>query len=241
MAKRKIITIDKDLCNGCGQCVPNCKEGALQIVNGKAKLVSEVYCDGLGACLGHCPLDAIKIVEREAEAFDEEKVKEHLMDKQKLASQCGCPGAAMIDFSKDEKVENVETGERQSQLKQWPVQLHLVPPNAPYFQGKDVVLSADCVAYSYADFHKDFLKGKSLAIACPKLDEGQDVYIEKISEMIDNAKINTLTVVIMEVPCCRGLLQIAQQGLAKAKRKIPIKIIVISLKGQVLKEEWLQA
>lgn len=238
MAKRKIITIDEDLCNGCGQCVPNCKEGALQIVNGKAKLVSDIYCDGLGACLGHCPLDAIKIVEREAKDFDEEKVKEHLMDKQKPASQCGCPGAAMIDFSKNEMIENVETGERQSQLKQWPVQLHLVPSNAPYFQGKDVVLSADCVAYSYADFHKDFLKGKSLAIACPKLDEGQDIYVEKISQMIDNAKINTLTVVIMEVPCCRGLLQIAQQGLAKAKRKIPIKKVIVGLQGKVLSEEW---
>src|SRR3989338_11271998 len=157
--KRKIIKIDELKCDGCGLCVPNCAEGALQIVNGKAKIVSEVYCDGLGACLGHCPQGAITIEEREAEEFNEEAVKKHL-------SKGGSPAA---------KVE--------SELRQWPVQLHLVSPLAPYFQGADVVVSADCVDYSLGNFHSDHLKGKSLAIACPKLDDGQEVYAEKLKSL----------------------------------------------------------
>ena len=151
---------------------------------------------------------------------------------------CGCPGAAMQDFSDRESSAGDLSGSRPSQLKQWPVQLHLVSPTAPYFQGKDVVLAADCVAYSLGDFHKNYLKGKSLAIACPKLDEEQDIYVEKIAAMIDEAKINTLTVMIMEVPCCGGLLQIAKQGAAKAQRRIPLKTIVVGLQGEIQKESW---
>lgn len=150
----------------------------------------------------------------------------------------GCPGSRMHDFSQNKNGGKEESGSRQSQLRQWPIQLHLISPGAPYYQKADVLLSADCVAYSAGDFHKDYLKGKSIAIACPKLDEGQDVYVEKIKSLIDDAKINTLTVMTMQVPCCAGLVAIAEQALASAKRKIPIKSIVISLQGEVLSEDW---
>ncbi|MFH1683358.1 MAG: 4Fe-4S binding protein [Candidatus Margulisiibacteriota bacterium] len=222
MVKRTIIKIDEEKCNGCGLCIPNCKEGALQIIDGKARLISDIFCDGLGACLGHCPEGAISMEEREAKDFNEEKVKEHLAPK----SGCACPGAKMMDFSQEQG--------QGSQLRQWPIQLHLVPPNAPYFQGKDVVLAADCVAYALGDFHKDHLKGKSLAIACPKLDDGQDIYLQKLVAMIDQAKINTLMVMTMEVPCCGGLLSLANQAAAQARRKIPVKSIVVGLQGGIL-------
>jgi len=153
----------------------------------------------------------------------------------------GCPGAKMMDFSNDEKQPGDETGERSSQLRQWPVQLHLVSPEASYFQGKDVVLAADCVAYALGDFHKDYMKGKSLAIACPKLDNEQEIYTEKITAMIDNAKINTLTVMTMEVPCCAGLLQMALAAAKKASRKVPVKHIIVGIQGKVLKEEWMES
>lgn len=153
---------------------------------------------------------------------------------------CGCPGSKMQDFRDDEKNVKEESGTRQSQLRQWPIQLHLVSPMAPYYQKADVLLVADCVAYSVGDFHKDYLKGKSLAIACPKLDEGQDVYVEKIKSLIDDAKINTLTVMTMQVPCCAGLVAVATQALQLATRKIPIKSIVVSLQGDVLSEDWIQ-
>ena len=152
----------------------------------------------------------------------------------------GCPGSMMQDFREDTKGGKEEVGKRQSQLRQWPIQLHLVSPEAPYYQKSDVLLAADCVAYSVGDFHKDYLKGKSIAIACPKLDEGQDVYVEKIKSFMDDAKINTLTVMTMQVPCCAGLVAIAKQALQSAKRKIPIKSIVVSLQGGVLSEEWVQ-
>lgn len=152
----------------------------------------------------------------------------------------GCPGSKMQDFRKKDKESKEESGKRESQLRQWPIQLHLVSPEAPYYQKADVLLAADCVAYTAGDFHKDYLKGKSIAIACPKLDEGQDVYVEKVKSFIDDAKINTLTVMTMQVPCCGGLVAIAQQALQSAKRKIPIKSIVISLQGDVLSEDWVQ-
>lgn len=280
MKKRKIIKIDEAKCNGCGLCIPNCPEGAIQLIDGKARLISDLFCDGLGACLGHCPEGAIEIEEREADPYDEEKTMENIVKggpnvikahlehlkehgekhyfnqavnflKQKgierpkekeenpMHSQAeGCPGARMIDYSGQEEPAGDTGGKRPSQLRQWPIQLHLVPPTAPYFQGKDVVLAADCVAYALGDFHKDYLKGKSLAIACPKLDEGQELYVEKITAMIDEAKINTLTVMIMQVPCCHGLLQVAKEGAEKAARKIPLKLIIVSLQGDILKEEW---
>ena len=150
----------------------------------------------------------------------------------------GCPGSKMQDFREKGQGSKEESGKRESQLRQWPIQLHLVSPMAPYYDKADVLLSADCVAYTAGDFHKDYLKGKSIAIACPKLDEGQDVYAEKIKSFIDDAKINTLTVMTMQVPCCAGLVAIAEQALQSAKRKIPIKSIVVSLQGDILSEEW---
>lgn len=152
----------------------------------------------------------------------------------------GCPGSRMQDFRQKDEETKEESGKRKSQLKQWPIQMHLVSPEAPYYQKADVLLSADCVAYSVGDFHKDYLEGKSIAIACPKLDEGQDIYVEKLKSFIDDAKINTLAVMTMQVPCCAGLVAIAQEALQSAKRKIPIKSIVISLQGDVLSEEWVQ-
>jgi NAD-dependent dihydropyrimidine dehydrogenase PreA subunit len=279
--KRNIIKIDADKCTGCGLCIPNCPEGAIQILDGKARLVSDLSCDGLGACLGHCPEGAITIEEREAVPYDEVQVMEniikqgdatiiahlkHLRDhnqtdflkqalqvlKQKglpnpLADAAashhqghgsGCPGARAMQFAKPEAAEVPAAGVRPSQLTHWPVQLHLISPHAPHFQGADLLLAADCTAYALGDFHKDYLKGKVLAIACPKLDSEQEIYAEKITALIDDAKINTLTVMIMQVPCCSGLLRLAQSAATKAKRKIPLKCVVVGIQGDILKDEW---
>jgi ferredoxin len=283
MAKRKIIKIDEQKCNGCGLCIPNCPEGALQIIDGKARLISDLFCDGLGACIGHCPEGAITIEEREAENYNERKVManivkqgknvikahlEHLKshNEQKYLREAvdflkennievpqerasaahthhipeGCPGAKMMDFSKRQGATEGADSASQivSQLKQWPIQLHLVTPTAPYYQNADVILTADCVAYALGSFHSDYLRGKSIAIACPKLDDGQDVYIQKIKSWIDDAKINTLTVMIMQVPCCMGLLNLAKEAAQIANRKVPIKYIVVSIQGEILQEEW---
>lgn len=282
--KRQIIEINDDLCNGCGDCVPNCAEGALQIIDGKARLISDLFCDGLGACLGHCPMGAIDVIEREAEPYDEVRtmaenivpagaatIKAHLNhmrdhneteylqqafqylkdnnipnpieneDKEKkMAGHTGggCPGSRMVDFGKTEPASGEPTGVRASQLSQWPVQLHLLSPIAPYLKGADLLLAADCTAFAVGDFHKDYLKDKALAIACPKLDSGQDSYLEKLVGMIDDAKINTLTVMIMEVPCCGGLIRLAQMAVEQAGRKIPVKQIVVSIQGEILSEDW---
>ena len=284
MAKRKIIEIDEKKCNGCRECIPNCPEGAIQIIDGKARLISDIFCDGLGACIGDCPQGAISTIEREAEPYDEKKTMrkniikagentiiahlKHLKDhgetkyfneamevleekgieidigkeicgKEEDKLPCGCPGTAVKDFTNEKCFEADESGTRNSQLRQWPVQFHLVPPNAPFFQGKDVLLVADCVGFALADFHKDYLKDKSLVIACPKLDSNTNVYLEKLTSMIDDAKINTLTVMTMEVPCCSGLIGIAKKAIENASRKIPVKSIVVSIKGEILKEEWI--
>jgi NAD-dependent dihydropyrimidine dehydrogenase PreA subunit len=269
--KRKVIKIDEEKCTGCGLCIPNCHEQAIKIINGKARLVNDVFCDGLGACLGECPEGALTLEEREAEPFDEKKVLEALVEKESAAMQehleklaesgdtemhreygnflktlrgdqfgHSCPGSAHAVFEKKTPppAASGPDSPHQSELTHWPIQLHLVNPAADFFRGKNVVLAADCVAYSLADFHNRFLKGKSLAIACPKLDRDIDVYTEKIRQMADEAKINTLTVIMMQVPCCRGLLQIAQSALQKAKRKVPLKAIIISTQGEVLSEEW---
>ncbi len=253
LVNRKIIEIDEDLCTGCGNCVITCAEGALEIIDGKAKVISDVFCDGLGACLGECPAGALRIIEREAVEFDEKAVEEHL-ENQKSTQQkelhlaadesgniaCGCPGSRTMTFTEcDDGDEQVIEGSIKSQLRQWPIQMHLISPTAPYYQGADVLLAADCVGYSLGGFHPEYLKGKSLAIACPKLDQGQEVYIEKIRSWMDDAKINTLTVLTMQVPCCSGLVYLAKEGAARAKRKVPIKNIIVSLQGDILREEWL--
>ncbi|MFX0076975.1 MAG: ATP-binding protein [Candidatus Hermodarchaeota archaeon] len=250
--KRKIIKIDEDLCTGCGNCVVDCAEGALKVIDGKARVINEVFCDGLGACISGCPEGALEIIEREALEFDEEAVEKHLESMknsneievkqiQKIVNehvhQCGCPSAQTMVFDAPEEQTEV-TGKIPSSLRQWPVQMHLINPRAPYYQGADVLLSADCVGFSYGDFHRDFMKQKSIAIACPKLDQGKEVYIEKIKALIDDAKINTLTVAIMEVPCCGGLLALAQEGAKRANRKVPIKYVVVGIQGNILKEEW---
>lgn len=281
--KRKIIQIDEEKCNGCGLCIPNCQEGALQIIDGKARLISDLFCDGLGACLGHCPEGAIEIIEREAEPYDERKVMEilstkgrntilahleHLRDhneeeflkqaiqylkennidmsperEMKTHTGCGCPGSKEMDFreagtSAVPVAEKQESGPVQSELRQWPVQLHLLNPNAPYFRDADVVLTADCVPFAMGDYHSKYLKGKSVAIACPKLDSNKESYVEKLTAMIRDAKINTLNVVMMEVPCCGGLMQMAQMARTGAGRNIPIRKSVISLQGEILEEDW---
>lgn len=282
MSIRSIIKIDDEKCNGCGLCIPNCPEGALQVIDGKARLISDLFCDGLGACLGYCPEGAIEIVEREAEPYDEYQVMENIVKQgdnvikahllhlkehgekelfnqaldylkehnykihQEIESespclhayeQSGCPGSKAMDFRK--QIDEIEpTVKIKSQLRQWPVQLHLVSPRAPYFENADLLLAADCVAYALGNFHSDYLKGKSLTIACPKLDEGQDVYLEKLKDLIEISKINTLTVMIMQVPCCMGLLQLAKLAITQSKRKIPLKFIVVGIQGEILKEEW---
>jgi len=253
LVTRKIIKIDEDLCTGCGNCVVDCAEGALKVIDGKAKVVNDVFCDGLGACISGCPTGALEIIEREALEFDEEEVERHLeelkqndevktKDVERIfteqSHQCGCPSAQTMTFSAPIVQEEV-SGKVQSTLRQWPVQMHLINPRAPYYQGADVLISADCVAYSYGDFHRDFMKEKSIAIACPKLDQGRDSYVEKIRSLIDGAKINTLTVVMMEVPCCGGLLALTQKAASQANRKVPIKKVVIGIKGAILSEEWI--
>lgn len=256
--KRKIIKINEEKCTGCGLCVPGCHEEAIKIIDGKARLVKDAFCDGLGACLGECPEGALSIEEREADAFDELMVKENIERQKKeeshpsgsqsvkpnihIMSHGGtCPGSAHTVLERDplSAAASHPSQAQTSELTHWPVQMHLINPAADFFHGKDMVLAADCTAFALGDFHVRFLKGKTLAIACPKLDEGQEEYIEKIRRLADEAAINTLTVIIMQVPCCSGLIQIAKAGLDKATRKVPLKAVIIGIKGEVLSEEWL--
>ncbi len=297
--KRTIIKIDEELCNGCEACVQGCHEGALQMIDGKARMVSELFCDGLGACIGDCPVGAITLEEREAEPYDEIATIERMIPKgertiiahlkhlkehgeteylkqgvsylrangininfaevhnhggagcaSKPASQAhqhgggGCPGSREMNFATAKSaaagftMAPQTTSTNVSQLRQWPVQLHLLNPQAGYFRSADVVLAADCVPFSFPDFHNRYLAGKTLAIACPKLDSNQDVYLDKLVSMIVNSQINTLTVVIMEVPCCGGLLRMAQKAVEMSGRKIPVKLAIIGVQGDILKEEW---
>ena len=249
------------------------------MIDGKARIISELYCDGLGACIGECHVGAITIEEREAEPYNEiavmerispkgeevilahlKHLKEHketeylkqgleyikekglnidvreLITEQPPKIGCGCPGTMARAFSPSNPQQEIKA---KSQLTHWPVQLHLLNPSAGYFTGTDVLLAADCTAYSYANFHNELLQGKKLAISCPKLDRNKDVYVYKIAQMIDSSNINTLTVAIMEVPCCKGLIQIAQMGAEKAERKIPIKQIIIGVEGNIISENWI--
>ncbi len=295
--KRTIIKIDEALCNGCGNCVSGCHEGALQLIDGKAVMVSELYCDGLGACIGECPVGAIELEEREAEPYDEDAVMErlstkgeavilahlnHLKDhgetglyRQGLAYldkhnvkinihnkvesplPCGCPGSMMRELKPagattattgftlpaGVKVPQAVGGATEfgqpSELRQFPVQLHLLNPHAGFLQGSNLLLAADCTAFASGEFHSRFLRGKMLAIACPKLDSNTQSYVEKLTEMIDVAQIDTLTVLIMEVPCCGGLVRIAEMAREQAERHIPIKVIVLSVRGEVISEKWM--
>ncbi|MDP4209118.1 MAG: 4Fe-4S binding protein [Bacteroidota bacterium] len=300
--KREIVKIDDEKCTGCGECVPNCHEGALQIIDGKAVLVSELMCDGLGACLGHCPEGALEIELREADAYDEVKVMAEMLPKgknvviahlkhlkehgefaflkqgvgyltqnqdkalfdikevidvvhhtpaggtsqpkvvvQPVAAHYhgggGCPGSQSRSFVRTAEPV-VSSQEAPSALTQWPVQMHLINPMASFFQGANLLVAADCVAFSLGNFHSKFLQDKKLAIACPKLDSSKEIYLDKLITMIDNAKVNTITVMIMEVPCCGGLLQLVMKAVQSASRKVPVKAITVGIQGDILSEDW---
>ncbi len=310
--KRTIIKIDENLCNGCGNCVTGCHEGALQLINGKAVMVSELFCDGLGACIGDCPVNAITLEEREAEAYSEAAVMErisqkgenviiahlkHLKDhgEKKLLNEglswlkehnvyidlsemnkqeklvCGCSGSHEKSWGEPEvkigaglpnkpSFEACKTPDKSgftvmkpvfggsisnnasdqpSELRQFPVQLHLINPQAQYFENANVLLAADCTAFSVGNFHSKFLKDRKLVIACPKLDSNTDRYIEKLQIMIDETKIDTLTVLIMEVPCCSGLVGLVKKAREISSRNVPVKVIVVSVKGEVKSEQWI--
>jgi NAD-dependent dihydropyrimidine dehydrogenase PreA subunit len=293
---RDVVKINEEICNGCGLCVPGCHEGALQVIDGKARLISDLMCDGLGACIGHCPQDAITIENREAEAYDEIQVmsgmvkkgkntviahmrhlKEHnemeflkqgvkylkdhekdlLFNLQEVIDAVhaqgeshhhheggSCPGSKSMVIERKNGHEHSdkqmvhEGSDLKSELRQWPVQLHLINPHAQYYRNADLLIAADCTAFTMGDFHPNYLKGKSLVIACPKLDSNLDAYLNKITTLIDHAGINTITVMIMQVPCCGGLLQIVKQAASAAQRKVPIKLMVVSIEGKVIQEEW---
>ena len=273
--QRQIIRIDEEKCDGCGICASGCPEGALQMIDGKARLVSEITCDGLGACIGDCPQGAIEIEVREAAPYDERKtldnilpmgantLKAHLKhlhehsqttylnqavaylqelkisipDYKEKPMECGCPGSAPRTLHREPAVAETREG-LTSALGQWPVQMHLISPLNPVFHKSDLLLAADCCALAMADFNQKHLPGKTLAIACPKLDQGQDVYLDKLKALIDEAEVNTITVMIMEVPCCGGLLRMAQSAVQNATRKVPIKAVIVGVDGEIKKEAW---
>jgi ferredoxin len=245
--KRSIIRIDRERCDGCGLCVDACAEGAIQLVNGKAELVSETYCDGLGACVGECPQDALTVEAREAPEFDAAAVEGHLKDeggaksrsKMKSSCQdaplpCGCPGSASQVF--DRKAVSggvpVEGTEIESQLAHWPIQLHLVPVDAPYFKDAKLLIAADCVPFACADFHRRFLAGKSLIIGCPKLDDTK-LYREKLAEIFRRNNMKSVDILYMEVPCCFGLVRLVAQALEDARKTLPVNITRIGIRGNV--------
>ncbi|UCE37695.1 MAG: 4Fe-4S binding protein [Thermoplasmata archaeon] len=305
MVKRQIIKIDEDTCTGCGDCIPNCPEGALQIIDDKARIISDLFCDGLGACIGHCPVDAISIEEREAEEYDEKKVmanvvkegpnvieahlvhlkehgqteylnqaidylKENIMEVPQLGEEPkeepapsqggvhGCPGSAVMDLREEKKEDTLPCGclgsavmdlrkeeeecveevtkvvpKGVSQLRQWPVQIMLVPPNAPYFKDADLLIAADCVPFAYPDFHNGFLKDKILLVGCPKLDD-YAFYREKIAQILKVNNIKSITVAHMEVLCCFGLVKLIQDAIGDSGKDIPVKDYTIGVKGDIL-------
>jgi Pyruvate/2-oxoacid:ferredoxin oxidoreductase delta subunit len=247
---RKIIEISEERCDGCGQCVPSCAEGALQIVDGKAKLVAEVYCDGLGACLGDCPNDALRVVERDADDFDEHAVEKHLSSMEKgedlpmIPVMGGCPSGQIKTFNRSgphqEASGPAAEGQSESALTHWPVQIRLVPPTAPFLKGANLLVVADCVPVAYPNFHKDFLKGKVVMVGCPKFDDVQ-VYIQKFADIFKMADIRSVSVLVMEVPCCQGLPIILERAMEKSGKKIPIEKVVISARGDVLGREKMAA
>ncbi|TET74831.1 MAG: 4Fe-4S dicluster domain-containing protein [Candidatus Aminicenantes bacterium] len=271
--RRQIIEIDEEKCTGCGLCVPDCPEGALQIIDGKARLISDLFCDGLGACIGNCPEGAISTVEREAEPYDEAKVMEniikagpntikahllHLKDhnqeeyyeqankilKEKgiplpdieMILPCfvaGCPGAASqtIEHSEHHFGKPVRL---KSELRQWPIQLHLLNPNAPYLENADLLISADCAPFAYANFHQRFMKDKIVITLCPKLDKGIDLYIEKLTQIFKTKNIKSVTITRIEVPCCGGIESIVQKALETADKRMMVKVNIISIKGDII-------
>ena len=230
--KRRIIEIDQEKCNGCGACAQACHEGAIGMVNGKAQLLRDDYCDGLGDCLPTCPTGAISFVEREAAAYDEQAVKENQRKKQQ--AQGGCPGQRMRQFSRPAPAAHSPSlpGERVSQLAQWPCQIKLAPVNAPYFDGARLLIAADCAAYAYAGIHEDFMAGKVTLIGCPKLDSVD--YSEKLTQIIAQNDIQSVTILRMEVPCCGGLEMAAKKALQQSGKFIPWQVVTLSVDGKIL-------
>lgn len=280
--RRKIIRIDENKCNGCGLCLPGCPEGALQVIEGKARLISDLFCDGLGACLGNCPESAITVEEREAAPYDERQViagmarqgravieahLKHLKDhnetsylqmalaylkehgitasieaaNQEQAPTArpagGCPGSQTVSFAPySARADADSTGNVRSELTHWPIQFHLISPQAPQYQESDLLLAADCTAFSIGGFHQNHLSGKTLAIACPKLDQGLEVYLDKLVSLIKEARVKSLTVLIMQVPCCSGLLRLARTAMERAGSTVPLHFKVVGIRGEILQE-----
>lgn len=233
--RRNIIEINEEKCTGCGLCATACAEGAIAIIDGKAKLVSEIYCDGLGACIGECPEDALTIAVRDAEEFDEVAVEEHLKEltKEEEELPCGCPGTMAREIKRKTDIGHRHEIELQSELTNWPIQLRLISPNAPALKGADLLLTADCVPFALADFHPRFVSGRTVVIGCPKLDDAGH-YVEKLTEIIKNSGLKSLTVVHMEVPCCSGLTMIAERALSASGISVPVQDVTISISGEVL-------
>ncbi len=235
MALRKIIEINDDKCNGCGQCIVDCAEAALQIVDGKAKLIKEIYCDGLGACLGSCPAGALSIVEREAAAFDEIATEEHMKEANEMKEGfCGCAGVKPVDFT-EKAGENAVSADERPELQNWPIQLKLVGTGGAYLNHADILLAADCTAFSTVGFHSRYIKGKKVLIGCPKLDNAQQ-YFEQLTGLFKDYSINSVSVVRMEVPCCGGLAYITQQAIKNSGKDIPYSEVVVGIKGDIKKE-----
>jgi Pyruvate/2-oxoacid:ferredoxin oxidoreductase delta subunit len=242
MVIRKIIEIDEEKCNGCGQCVTSCAEGALAIVDGKAKVVNEVFCDGLGACIGDCPEGALRMIERDVPEFDEEAVRVHLAGRQAAehdshdgTEPCGCPSAAPMLLKRPgptaEPASGAKAKETDSELVNWPVQWRLIQPGSSFFRGADLLIAADCVPFALADFHQSFLRGRPLVIGCPKLDE-QGAFLDKLSYLFRDAAPKSVTVVVMEVPCCSGLVRMVQEAIRKSGREIPLETHVVGIDGK---------
>ncbi len=241
---RKIIEIDEENCDGCGQCVPGCAEGALEIIDGKAKVVAEVFCDGLGACIGECPNDALTIVEREADEFDEEAVEERLaeLDKEKTSDKaemaCGCPSSQMQSFISttcEGANQPAAFASTESALAHWPVQINLIPPHAPFLKNADLLVVADCAPIAFPDFHGRFLKDKVVMMGCPKFDDAE-AYIDKFTQLFSTAGVKSVTTVVMEVPCCSGMPFIIKKALENSGKDVPLTEVVISTRGKILEE-----
>jgi NAD-dependent dihydropyrimidine dehydrogenase PreA subunit len=243
---RKIIEIDEERCDGCGNCVPSCAEGALQIIDGKAKLVADLYCDGLGACLGECPTGALSVIEREAEEFDEEAVEGFLNSKEKEAAKteetlaCGCPSSQIQTLKPSAACEEANQPIRAqgagSALSHWPVQIRLVPPTAPFLKGADLLVVSDCAPVVYPNFQRDFVEGRVVMVGCPKFDDAPE-YIEKFADIFKVADIKSVTVLVMEVPCCQGMPVIVEKGMEAANKKIPVEKVVVGVKGDIIGRE----
>ena len=229
---RKIIKIYEDKCNGCGACAAACHEGAIEMVKGKAKLTREDYCDGLGDCLPACPTNAITFEEREAPAYNEEAVRQAKMQKHGVKLPCGCPGTNMKTFNRNVGTPNAKPTLVQSQLQQWPCQIKLVPVNAPYFDGANLLIAADCTAYAYGNFHNDFIRNHITLIGCPKLDSVD--YTEKLTAIIKNNNIKSVKVVRMEVPCCGGIEHAVKNALMSSGKFIPWQVITVTTDGKIL-------